>query len=121
MDARLRVFRGERLHGISDARLVREAWDLRESARRYRRFLTDYVPLAARAKALAPRAAFAARFAIVLAYLRAAWSDPELPASLLPPDWPGPPARALAAKLYRALLPGALAHGDALARATTRQ
>jgi phenylacetic acid degradation operon negative regulatory protein len=114
--ARLRVFRGQRLHGESDAAFVSEVWNLRESARCYRRFLEDFRPLAGRAKSLSPKAAFAVRFAVVLAYLRAAWADPELPDSLLPPDWPGQGARALAARLYRALLPAALAHGDAIAR-----
>jgi phenylacetic acid degradation operon negative regulatory protein len=112
--ARIRVFRGARLPGETDAKFVREVWDLREVARRYRRFLEGFEPLAERVKTLTPRVAFAARFAVVLAYLGAAWSDPELPPSLLPPDWPGPAARALAGKLYRALLPAALAHGDAI-------
>jgi phenylacetic acid degradation operon negative regulatory protein len=61
-----------------------------------------------------PLEAFAARFAVVLRYLRAAWPDPELPSPLLPDGWPGYEARALAADLYRRLLPGALAFGDAL-------
>jgi phenylacetic acid degradation operon negative regulatory protein len=94
MGARLRVFRGARLVRTSDAELAGS--------------------LAGRARSLPPPVAFAARFAVVLAYLEAAWPDPELPPSLLPPDWPGPVARALAAKLYRALLPAALAHGDAI-------
>ena len=114
MGGRLRVFRGARLVGASDAELARTLWNLRESASRYRRFLQGFDQLAGRAKAMAPRAAFAARFAVVLAYLEAAWPDPELPPSLLPPGWPGLAARALAAKLYRALLPAALAHGDAI-------
>lgn len=111
---RIRVFRGPRLGGTPDAAFVREVWDLAESARGYRRFLTGFGALADRAGALSPQAAFAARFAVVLAYLRAAWPDPELPAMLLPQDWPGNEARRLAASLYRALLPGALAHGDAI-------
>lgn len=114
--ARIRIFRGRRQQGESDTAFVREVWDLRESARRYRRFLDGYGPLAGRATKLAPRAAFAVRFAVVLTYLRAAWTDPELPPELLPSDWPGPDARVLAARLYRALLPAALAHGDAIAR-----
>jgi phenylacetic acid degradation operon negative regulatory protein len=114
MGTRLRVFRGARLVGVSDAELAGSLWDLREYARRYRRFVRGFYPLAGRAGTLAPETAFAARFAVVLAYLDAAWPDPELPSSLLPPDWPGPTARALAAKLYRALLPAALDHGDAI-------
>lgn len=111
---RIRVFRGPRLDETPDAAFVREVWDLAQSARGYRRFLTGFGALADRTGTLSPRAAFAARFAVVLAYLRAAWPDPELPASLLPRDWPGTEARALAGALYRALLPGALAHGDAI-------
>jgi len=33
--------------------------------------------------------------------------DPLLPSALLPRDWPGPQARGLFARLYRALSPGA--------------
>ena len=117
MGARLHVFRGERLAGPPDAVLVREAWDLPESAACYRRFLENFTALAGGARRLAPRVAFASRFAVVLAYLRAAWTDPELPPSLLPRDWPGPAARELAAGLYHALLPAALAHGDTIAAA----
>lgn len=111
---RIRVFRGPRRGGGPDAQFVREVWNLAESARRYRRFLAGFAALADRAAALPPAATFAARFAVVLAYLGAAWPDPELPSSLLPRDWPGPEARGLAARLYRTLLPGALAHGDAI-------
>jgi phenylacetic acid degradation operon negative regulatory protein len=111
---RIRVFRGPRRGGGPDADFVREVWDLAESARRYRRFLAGFAALADRAAALPPAVAFAARFAVVLAFLRAAWPDPELPPSLLPRDWPGPEARDLAARLYRTLLPRALAHGDAI-------
>jgi phenylacetic acid degradation operon negative regulatory protein len=111
---RIRIFRGSRRGGGPDADFVREVWDLAESARRYRRFLAGFAALADRAAALPPAVAFAARFAVVLAFLGAAWPDPELPPSLLPRDWPGPEARDLAARLYRTLLPGALAHCDAI-------
>jgi phenylacetic acid degradation operon negative regulatory protein len=111
---RTRVFRGARQGGGSDSAFVREVWDLAGSARSYRRFLAGFAALDGRAAGLPPSAAFTARFALVLAYLAAAWPDPELPPSLLPRDWPGPEARELAARLYRSLLPGALAHGDAI-------
>jgi phenylacetic acid degradation operon negative regulatory protein len=111
---RIQVFRGPRRGGGPDANFVREVWDLAESARRYRRFTAGFGALSGRAALLPPAAAFAARFAVVLAYLGAAWPDPELPSSLLSRDWPGPEARELAARLYRMLLPGALAHGDAI-------
>ena len=106
---------GRRQGGGSDASFVRGVWNLGASARGYRRFLSGFCPLVDRASGVSARDAFTARFAVVLAYLAAAWPDPELPPSLLPADWPGPSARSLAADLYRALLPGALAHGDAIA------
>jgi phenylacetic acid degradation operon negative regulatory protein len=114
MGDRLAAFRGRRLTAGTDADFARSVWELREPARRYRCFLEGYRPLARRARSLPPPTAFALRFAVVLDYLRAAWSDPELPPALLPRDWPGPEARTLARDLYRALLPAALAHGDAI-------
>jgi phenylacetic acid degradation operon negative regulatory protein len=111
---RVRVFRADRLHKGSEREFVDALWDLPAVGRRYRAFRRDFEPLLRRAKSLDPRDAFAARFAVVLRYLRAAWSDPELPRPLLPRGWPGFEARALAADLYRRLLPGALAFGDSL-------
>jgi phenylacetic acid degradation operon negative regulatory protein len=111
---RVRVFRGTHLYEGSELAFVDGLWDLPAVARSYRAFLRDFESLRRRAKSLEPQEAFAARFAVVLRYLRAAWPDPELPRPLLPRDWPGAEARALAADLYRRLLPGALAFGDAL-------
>jgi phenylacetic acid degradation operon negative regulatory protein len=112
--ARVHVFRADRLAGKSPRRFVEGLWDLPEVARRYRAFLRQFAPLAHRVETMKPQEAFAARFAVVLRYLRAAWPDPELPRPLLPDDWPGREARALAAGLYRRLLPGALRFGDSL-------
>jgi phenylacetic acid degradation operon negative regulatory protein len=114
LGARLEAFRGRRLSSGTDAEFVRCVWNLREPARRYRRFRKRYGPLTGRARTLPPPVAFALRFAVVLDYLAAAWSDPELPPRLLARDWPGPHARALAGALYRDLLPAALEHGDAI-------
>jgi len=111
---RVRVFRGNRIPAEANRAFVEGLWELPMVARRYRAFVRDFTPLAGRVASLRPLEAFAARFAVVLRYLRAAWPDPELPPPLLPKGWPGHEARALAADLYRRLLPGALAFGDAL-------
>lgn len=62
------------------------------------------------------RDAFVLRFAVVFEFLQVAWDDPRLPREVLPPDWPGDGARALAARLYRKLIPGATRYAQALLR-----
>ena len=109
------LFRARRIGGEDDARLERRLWDLDALARRYRTFLEDFASLLRRPpRSWKPETAFAARFAVVLAYLEVAWDDPELPKSLLPTHWPGRRARELAATLYQRLLPGTLEHGDSV-------
>lgn len=114
VEGSVEVFRAERLSTFAGDRFARDLWDLPALARRYRRFLGDFLPLL-EAPVPDPATSFATRFAVVLRYLEAAWPDPELPADLLPADWPGARARAVAAELYRRLLPGALEFGDGLA------
>lgn len=111
---RVEAFRADRLPAEDERRLARELWDLPSVAARYRAFLRDFRPLLEAIPA-EPGAMFATRFAVVLRYLHAAWPDPELPAPLLPADWPGREARRVAARLYRRLLPGAIAFSDSLA------
>ncbi|HUF89750.1 MAG TPA: PaaX family transcriptional regulator C-terminal domain-containing protein [Gemmatimonadota bacterium] len=111
---RIEVFRADRFAPGDGSRFTQDLWDLPTVARRYRAFLHDFGPLLV-TDVPDPATAFAVRFAVVLRYLRAAWPDPELPPALLPPDWPGSEARRVAAALYRRLLPGALAFGDAIA------
>jgi phenylacetic acid degradation operon negative regulatory protein len=45
------------------------------------------------------------RILLIHDYRRIVLRDPRLPSGLLPPDWPGLPARALCARLYAALAP----------------
>ncbi len=47
------------------------------------------------------------RLALVHGYRYALLRDPRLPPTALPPDWPGTIARALFARAYLALSPGA--------------
>lgn len=104
------VFRGPRRPAGEEASMVRELWDLPAIRHRYRTFLDRFAGV--RAGELDPLQAFGVRFAAVFEFFRIRWDDPEVPAELLPDDWPGEPARARAADLYRALEPGALEYAD---------
>jgi phenylacetic acid degradation operon negative regulatory protein len=91
----------------SGQRLAHQAWDLPALRDEYDRFLGDTEPLAGSL----PRPADAA---VELAELVHRWRrfpflDPDLPAELLPPDWPGPAAARRFADLRAALLPSAQA------------
>jgi phenylacetic acid degradation operon negative regulatory protein len=108
VSARLNVFHGP-LAGGDDAALAQSLWDVPGAAKRYHAFLRTY-GRRAQAGPRSAREAFILRFAVVLDYLAVAWRDPELPPSLLPPDWPAAEAHALARRLYQRLLPAALAH-----------
>jgi phenylacetic acid degradation operon negative regulatory protein len=108
LDEVLTVFRGRLMGTKSPAEIVASAWDLPKLARQYRGFLRRYARWANSTQRQRPVEALALRFSVVFDYLEIAWSDPELPPDLLPQGWPGTEARALAASLYRDLLPGAL-------------
>jgi phenylacetic acid degradation operon negative regulatory protein len=116
------VFRGNHVAGMDNEKLVRELWDLPAIARRYRRFIRRFAPLAAsRTARLSTCDAFGLRFAFMFEFFRITWDDPSLPAELLPAQWPGEEARAIADRLMRTLLPGAIAFGDEILRSVTRQ
>ena len=70
-----------------------------------RAFVDGFAPLAT--EGLAPAAALGLRLLLVHVFREIALRDPLLPPELLPADWPGPAARALFARLYRALSPRA--------------
>ncbi len=109
------VFRARRLGGEPDGPLVARLWDLRGLARRYRKLLATFEPRGRRtSERVAGAEAFAARLALAISFLEIAWDDPDLPAALLPNDWPGERARALVRSLYEKLLPAALAHGESI-------
>jgi phenylacetic acid degradation operon negative regulatory protein len=75
--------------------LVRRAWDLPALATAYRRFVTEYTPVVAGLPAtVTDEQAYAARFRLVHAWRTFLFSDPQLPAELLPADWPGAAAAA---------------------------
>jgi phenylacetic acid degradation operon negative regulatory protein len=93
--------------------LVAGSWDLTEVEAGYRGFLARFRPSWRLLEAGAPRepaACFRLRVLLIHDYRRAVLRDPLLPAELLPPDWPGGAARALARTLYRAVAPAAERH-----------
>ncbi len=96
-------------------RLAARAWPPEPLATRYRRFVATFSDLA-EPEALDGVDALAARVLLIHDWRRLVLRDP-LPDALRPPDWPGAAARALCARLYRALLPASEAwlgaHGAA--------
>ncbi|MFZ5689820.1 MAG: PaaX family transcriptional regulator C-terminal domain-containing protein [Pseudomonadota bacterium] len=68
----------------------------------YRDFIAQFAPLAAAAESRAPgeEDALVARTLLIHAFRRVVLRDPGLPAELLPSDWQGEAARALAARIY---------------------
>ncbi|MDO9712131.1 PaaX family transcriptional regulator C-terminal domain-containing protein [Paracraurococcus lichenis] len=88
------------------------AWPgLPEVASGYRRFAEAFAPLAG--AALPEAEALPLRLLLVHEYRRVALRDPDLPAAVLPADWPRAEARAIAASVYRRLLPPSEAWLDA--------
>ena len=108
----VRLYRAERCAGPSDADAAAQAWDLPAIARAYREFEACFRAL--RTDPLSARQAFVASSAVVATFLAASFRDPELPASLLPDDWPGFAAQRRVAQLLGGLQAGMLAHGDSL-------
>jgi phenylacetic acid degradation operon negative regulatory protein len=103
------VFRG-RPASLSDLDLVRKLWSLDAVASRYRIFIETFAPVLK--KKVEPLDAFIIRHAMMFEYFRTTWSDPDLPAAILPRGWPGAEARTVARALYERLLPGATRYAD---------
>jgi phenylacetic acid degradation operon negative regulatory protein len=90
--------------------IVRKAWDMDLLAQGYTRFLAQYQPMLTelrvrRSSKLDAKTAFLARTLMIHDFRRLLLRDPELPAVLLPPHWPGQKARELCRALYLRLLP----------------
>ena len=97
------VVRGE---SAAHPEALRELWPSRETAAAYDAFIAAFSPLRARlagGAALLPLDAMAARTLLIHEWRRIVLRDPGLPGRLLPRDWPGGTARALARGVYRAL------------------
>lgn len=82
--------------------LAAMAFRLDEVSQAYRDFLSQFAPLAKALEAHMPAddEAMVARTLLIHAFRRVVLRDPGLPADLLPPDWQGGEARALAAHIY---------------------
>jgi phenylacetic acid degradation operon negative regulatory protein len=91
---------GAQAEPASIAELAEGRWHLPELARRYRRFLVDFEPLLALAPRLDPQTCFVVRTLLIHEFRRIVLTDPDLPDSLLPPDWPGHAAFDLTKRLY---------------------
>jgi phenylacetic acid degradation operon negative regulatory protein len=81
--------------------LAAGAWDLPELRAQYEEFLADTESL--RPEAVLGGDAAALLTTLVHRWRRFPFRDPDLPAALLPVDWPGPPAARRFADLRRAL------------------
>jgi len=81
------------------------AWPLRALAADYRRLIGSFGTVIDRFRDtpdhLDPEQCFVVRTLLIHAYRRVLLRDPQLPASLLPPDWPGAAAYALTRDFYR--------------------
>jgi phenylacetic acid degradation operon negative regulatory protein len=89
------------------AEMAAQLWDLGAQAGAYAAFAARFAPVLPQAALLPAHEALAVRLLAVDVWRRAALADPGLPMAALPPEWPGPEARALFARLYGALSPAA--------------
>jgi len=94
------------LGGRTLASVVPQAWDLAGVAAAYRRFLLRFGGVIQRFREPPerfphPEQAFVVRTLLIHAFRRVLLRDPQLPAPLLPLDWPGAAAYALARDFYR--------------------
>ncbi len=77
-------------HAGGSVSLVERAWDLKELALSYQRFVEELTPIVTSAGADATdEQAFAARSQLVHVWRQFLFTDPALPTRLLPADWPG--------------------------------
>jgi phenylacetic acid degradation operon negative regulatory protein len=92
--------------GHAERQLASAAWRLPATAAAYQAFVAQFAPLeaASERKDLSGQDALVARILLIHSYRRIVLRDPGLPALLLPDDWPGHTARALAGRIYRRLL-----------------
>jgi phenylacetic acid degradation operon negative regulatory protein len=81
------------------------AWDLGPLRLRYDQFMATFAPLQLRMRAggMTDRDALVARIQVAYRWFVIATVDPDLPAELLPSDWPRNAARDIFAELYNEL------------------
>jgi phenylacetic acid degradation operon negative regulatory protein len=76
-------------HGGEDAALAAKAWDLGALGAEYAGFVREWRPRLSAVDGSTPADAFAASQQLLHAWRRFLFSDPGLPAELLPRPWPG--------------------------------
>lgn len=108
------------------AEIVSKAWNLPEIGRAYEDFVTEHRPLLAAVTARSSdEEAYAARFQLVHAWRSFLFRDPQLPVSLLPPQWAGLAAAAFFDRHAARLRPAADRHVErclaSVHRRATRQ
>jgi phenylacetic acid degradation operon negative regulatory protein len=90
--------------GLARSDDLAAAFELGPAADRYRAFIDEYRWTGSTDWSdVSDVEAFIVRTMVVHEIRRPSLIDPRLPASLLPPDWPGDRARALAAEVHRAV------------------
>jgi phenylacetic acid degradation operon negative regulatory protein len=90
------------------AAVVSRAWNLDELGQAYESFIADLRPVITTVTARSTdEEAYAARFQLVHAWRTFLFRDPQLPAALLPPRWPGVSAAAFFDKHATRLRPAA--------------
>ena len=84
------------------ARLASECWDLKLVSDHYTDFLRRFKPVEALLQQkLQPETAFQVQTLLIHSFRRVVLHDPQLPAVLLPQDWPGHDAYQLCRNIYR--------------------
>ena len=94
------------LGGQTLASAVPHSWDLKGVAADYRRFIARFGGVIQRFRQVGddardPAQSFIVRTLLIHTYRRVLLRDPQLPAALLPLDWPGAAAYALCRDFYR--------------------
>jgi phenylacetic acid degradation operon negative regulatory protein len=109
--AQLLSFRAE-LGALGETqKVIDDAWDLPALREHYETFVDDFAQVRPRG----PEATFATQIAIVHAWRRFPFIDPDLPDDLLPRDWPRRRAYELFRDRHERWAPAAQQHFDALA------
>ncbi|WP_260616176.1 PaaX family transcriptional regulator C-terminal domain-containing protein [Microbispora sp. KK1-11] len=100
------IFRAEALN-LAGMRAPQEAWDFDQLRRTYEGFVAQYSPLLERVRkgVVGASEALVARTGIMDTWRTFPNHDPDLPAELLPADWPRAAARDLFVEIYDTLGP----------------
>jgi phenylacetic acid degradation operon negative regulatory protein len=109
--AQLLSFRAQLSAFGGTGRVIEEAWNLPVLRESYGQFIADF----SRARPRGGEATFAAQTALVHAWRRFPFVDPDLPEDLLPRDWPRRRAHQLFHERHERWAAAAQAHFDSLA------